>query len=153
MVQLLSEYAVEQAALQPERTAVLMGAQVLSYSDLERLSNRIARALKQVGCTPGDRICLLMEKSPDAVAAMIGAIKSGCPYVPADVKDPSTRLAGIIHASRPRLILSSASTLAMALRLANETPGNERPIVASLGTCPPDRDLAGAVFNRSDVDL
>ena len=151
MVRLLSEYISGQAALQPQRIALRLANDLLSYSELERLSNRIARALRETGCRRGDRICLLLEKSPDAIAAMIGAIKAGCAYVPLDVNNPPVRLAEIIRASEPRLLLSSSSTLQLAVQLAEESCTGGAPLVGSLARQLADSNLPPQVFTRQDL--
>src|SRR5215471_7459996 len=151
MVRLLSEYISGQAALQPQRIALRLANGLLSYSELERLSNRIARALRETGCRRGDRICLLLEKSPDAIAAMIGAIKAGCAYVPLDVNNPPVRLAEIIRASEPRLLLSSSSTLQLAVQLAEESCTGGAALVGSLARQLADSNLPPPVFTRQDL--
>jgi amino acid adenylation domain-containing protein len=153
MVRLLSEYAAQQAALQPQRIALSMGNSVLSYSDLERLSNQIARATRESGCKKSDRVCLLLEKSPDAIAAMIGVIKAGCAYVPLDVNNPAARLGEVIRASQPRLLLCSQSTAAVAARVVLGSCPGDAPLVGSLALSPADAELPSPVFTRQDLAL
>jgi amino acid adenylation domain-containing protein len=153
MVRLLSEYAAQQAALQPERIALSMGDKVLTYSGLECLSNQIARAITESGCKKGDRICLLLEKSPDAIAAMIGAMKADCVYVPLDINNPAARLAEVMRASQPRLLLYSCATAALALRLTPGPGAGEAPVAGSLASSSAETNLPGSVFTRQDIAL
>jgi amino acid adenylation domain-containing protein len=153
MVTLLSEYASAQAALQPQRTAVCLGSVSLSYSELERLSNQIARALKQSGCRKGDRVCLLLEKSPDAIAAMIAVIKAGCAYVPLDINNPPVRLGEIVRACQPRLLLCSGSTLPLAAQLSQAACPGGAPLVGSIAYCLAGSSLPSLAFAKHDIDL
>jgi L-proline---[L-prolyl-carrier protein] ligase len=63
----------------------------LSYQDLARLSDRLRDRLQAMGVRPGDRVGLWLRKSIDAVAAMLGILKAGAAYVPADPGAPATR--------------------------------------------------------------
>jgi amino acid adenylation domain-containing protein len=93
------------ARLRGDATAVALGGQRLSYAELELRSNRVANALLELGCRKGDRVCLFVPKSPDAVAAMLGVLKAGCLYVPIDLASPAPRLVKIVGAADPTLLL------------------------------------------------
>ena len=67
MKMLLHEAARERAYQRGDATAVAMGEDRLSYEQLERKSNRFAQGLLEIGCRPGDRVCLFVPKSPLAV--------------------------------------------------------------------------------------
>jgi len=48
-----------------------------SYSELNRLANRIARAIPEAGPADGRPVALLFEQGAMAIAAMLGVLKSG----------------------------------------------------------------------------
>src|ERR1700727_941384 len=87
-----------------------MGEERLTYRELELESNRLASLLVESGCSGGDRVCLLLPKSPTAIAAMIGVLKAGAAYVPIDVSSPAPRVESIIRACEPRLVLACEET-------------------------------------------
>jgi amino acid adenylation domain-containing protein len=99
-----------------------MGAQRLTYDELERLSNRTARLLVEHGVRPGDRVCLLLPKSPAAIVSMLATLKAGGVYVPVDISSPAARVQMIISSAEPRLVLgcSAAARLLRDLRLDAE---------------------------------
>lgn len=66
--------------------------QALTYGELDRLSNQIAQALLANGVERGDRVGLYLHKSPSAIAAIFGIMKSGACYVPVDANAPGMRL-------------------------------------------------------------
>ncbi len=66
--------------------------QALTYGELDRLSNQIAQALIANGVERGDRVGLYLHKSPSAIAAIFGIMKSGACYVPVDANAPGMRL-------------------------------------------------------------
>ncbi len=65
--------------LQAERqpgVAVVGNNERLTYARLEERSNQLARLLKEAGCKTGDRVCLLMPKSPTAIVSLLGIYKA-----------------------------------------------------------------------------
>ena len=59
MPELLPHLVSRQAEARPESIAIVLGEDVWTYGDLERVSNQLARALIESGCRKGDRVCLL----------------------------------------------------------------------------------------------
>src|SRR5437667_7467340 len=95
-----------QARQRPFAGAVVLGEDRLTYGELEDLSNRLARCLLDAGCEPGDRVCLLMPKSPIAIMAIVAIYKAGGIYGPLDPAGPARRLAKIIASGEPRWMLA-----------------------------------------------
>ncbi|MGH9464587.1 MAG: AMP-binding protein, partial [Thermoanaerobaculia bacterium] len=65
----------------------------LTYAELARLSDRARDHLAALGVGPGDRVGLCLSKSIDALAALLGVLKTGAAYVPVDVGAPAARSA------------------------------------------------------------
>jgi acyl-CoA synthetase (AMP-forming)/AMP-acid ligase II len=65
----------------------------LSYAALEGASNQLARTLRAAGCRRGDRVCLLLPKSPLAIVSMLVVLKADATYVPAHDSNPAPRVA------------------------------------------------------------
>lgn len=106
-VRSLHEYVSHQAERRPEAPAVWSDGQSLSYEELERRSNRLARLLKEGGCRSGDRVGILLPKSPLAVIAMLASLKADCIYVPVDPEGPDVRVRMILNAADCRCLLFS----------------------------------------------
>ncbi|HEV3322541.1 MAG TPA: amino acid adenylation domain-containing protein, partial [Solirubrobacteraceae bacterium] len=114
MSPLLQDYLTRSAERSPDRVAVVMAGERLTYGQLELESNRLARLLVEVGCRRGDRVCLLLPKSPAAIVSMIAVLKADGVYVPIDIDSPAPRLARIMSACEPRLVLACAETTDLA---------------------------------------
>ncbi|MBA3331268.1 MAG: AMP-binding protein, partial [Actinobacteria bacterium] len=97
----MSRLLQDLAAGRDEAVALAMDGERITYSELERRSNRIAALLADAGCRRGDRVALLVPKSPDAVATMLGTLKADCAYVPVDVASPAPRVARIVRSAEP----------------------------------------------------
>jgi amino acid adenylation domain-containing protein len=108
---LLSHYLTHSAALHPDRPAVKCRDVVLSYRELDELSDRVARALAAAGIGRGDRIGLCMPKSERAVVAMLGALKAGAAYVPVDPAAPARRGAFVLRDCAVRALVTTARKL------------------------------------------
>lgn len=103
------EYAARQADLRPDATAVVAGDRTLTYGELEAASNRLARALEEAGCERGDRVCLFVPKSPEALVAMLAVLKAGAAYVPVDLASPAARVDRMVRSAEPRVLLATAA--------------------------------------------
>ncbi|MCJ2028609.1 amino acid adenylation domain-containing protein [Methylobacterium sp. J-043] len=80
----------------PDRIAIRFGEEAISYGALDRWADRVAGALQASALPEGARVGLLMRRSPGLVAAMLGALRAGIPYVPLDPAMPPARRAGIV---------------------------------------------------------
>jgi len=108
-MKLLQDYLRNQAERRPEAAAVVQGSETWSYGDLEIFSNRLARSLQESGARSGDRVALLIDKSPRAVGAVLAVLKAGCIYVPVDLHGPAERALKVLVRSEPRLLLADFS--------------------------------------------
>ncbi|HSF38971.1 MAG TPA: amino acid adenylation domain-containing protein [Thermoanaerobaculia bacterium] len=86
-----------QAELQGDAVAVAGGTEALSYSELNRKANRLARFLRRRGFGAGSRVVLALERSGDQIAALLAALKLGGAFVPVDPSQPTQRLARMLE--------------------------------------------------------
>ena len=65
----------------PQKPAVVDGDAEYSYEDLDRESSALGAALVDAGVGKGDRVGVLVEKSWEAIVAMLAASRIGAAYV------------------------------------------------------------------------
>lgn len=94
---LLHRYFELQAARVPHRIAVECASAALTYDELNRYANRIAHALQKCGLETGGLVGILLDKSPELYASMLGTMKAGAGYVPLDPKFPTDRMTAILE--------------------------------------------------------
>jgi len=61
----------------PQREAIVLGAQRITYGALDETSNRVANALLKMGMKKGTHVAILMSHSPEWVINYFGVIKGG----------------------------------------------------------------------------
>jgi amino acid adenylation domain-containing protein len=122
MAYLLQHLLTGSAARAPQRPAVAVGERFLTYAELDRLSNQVARALLAQGVAPGDRVGILAPKSAASVVGLFGVLKAGACYVPLDPKQPASRLAVIMADSGMTVLLADQATRQQAAAMAASVP-------------------------------
>ncbi|MCP4656406.1 MAG: AMP-binding protein, partial [bacterium] len=95
-----------QAVRTPERVALVLGAEQVSYRGLEGCSNRVAHYLRTLGVGPEVPVGMAIERSIDLIVAMLGVFKSGGFLVPLDRSLPAERLGFIIEDAGVEVILT-----------------------------------------------
>lgn len=109
---LLPEMISRRVAGAPEAAAVVLGDAALSYAELDRRANRLARHLIRQGCGPGDTVAILVERSFDLVIAILAVLKSGAAYMPLDASLPSSRIVFMLDDSAATIVIASDELLA-----------------------------------------
>lgn len=100
-----SEFS-RQAQQTPDAIAVEYQDQQLSYSDVDKRSNQIARYLQSQGIGSGDLVGICVHRSHDMLVYLYGILKSGAGYVPLDPAYPTDRLQYMCDHSRLKLIVT-----------------------------------------------
>jgi amino acid adenylation domain-containing protein len=142
MTYLLQRLLTEASARHPQRPAVASDGSLLSYQELDQLSNKVARALLRLGVAPGDRVGILAPKSAAAVLGLYGALKAGACYVPLDPKAPADRLSHIAADSGAVVILADEARAAKAAVLAGSASPPPRVVMVSVPGRPEPEDSA-----------
>jgi non-ribosomal peptide synthetase-like protein len=89
-----------------DRLAVDTGEVQLTYDELDRKANQLARYLRARGVKSGDRIALLFDQAVHSYIGMLAVLKVNAAYVPLDVGFPADRMAYIIEDANVSLVLS-----------------------------------------------
>ncbi|WEJ03430.1 amino acid adenylation domain-containing protein [Pseudomonas sp. FJ2-5-13] len=106
---LVHERFADRARANPTAVAVKFDAQTLSYGELDRQANRLARALIARGVGPEVRVAIAMPRSAEIMVAFLAVMKAGGVYVPLDIEYPRDRLLYMMQDSRSKLLLTHSA--------------------------------------------
>jgi amino acid adenylation domain-containing protein len=101
-----------------DRIAVKTETRVATYSQLNDMANRFARALLQSQGPKAQLVAVLLEKDVAQVAAMLGAMKAGKFFLILDPSFPKNRLATMLTGSRAKLVVTNRRNAFLADEIA-----------------------------------
>ncbi|MEU3186065.1 non-ribosomal peptide synthetase [Streptomyces sp. NPDC006923] len=88
-----------------ENTALVHGAETLTYDQLNRRANRMARRLLERGAGSGTRIGVHMSRSLDLYTVMLAVLKAGGCVVPLNPEHPREFIGRIVMESAPHSVI------------------------------------------------
>jgi len=91
----------------------------MTYSELERRANQLARHLRSRGVRRGDCVGLWLPRSIDAYVTLLGILKAGAAYVPLDPEYPAERVSFILSDCQARAL---ATTSGLAAQVGQACP-------------------------------
>ena len=110
----------QQVARFPDRLAVASASGQFTYAELNRVANRIARAiLSRVG-EGEEPVGLLIDHGSFQIAALLGVLKAGKCYMALDLPDPLPRMESMLEDSQATLLLTTTKHLSLAGQLTRE---------------------------------
>ena len=95
-----------QAALTPDAPAVFFEETVLSYSELDRISDRIASFVAGQGLGREEVVSILIGRSQLMAVTALGVLKAGCAYQPLDPSYPPERLNFMIQDASAKMLIA-----------------------------------------------
>ena len=101
----LSEYLRAWAKQQPDRPALDFYGHSITWAELDRLSDRCAALLVELGVKVGDRVAVFMPNCPQLHIAFYGILKCGAVYAPVSPLSKPMELAYQLKDSGAHVIL------------------------------------------------
>ncbi|MCW2306578.1 non-ribosomal peptide synthetase [Rhodobium gokarnense] len=106
----------------PSATAIVAGAERVTWRDLAARARRVAVALSRQGIGKADRVAVLAPRGPDAVAALLGVMSLGAVWVPLDPDLPDQRLGFIVKDAGAATVLAGEALAERARKIAAGVP-------------------------------
>lgn len=94
------------AQLNPDQIAVSSASGHITYRELNKQANQLARHLGELGVKPEELVGICMERSIDLVVALLAVIKAGGAYVPVDPAYPKERLREVLSTSQFKALIT-----------------------------------------------
>ena len=90
----------------PNGLAVIIKNKKLSYQELNRRANQLARYLRKLGVGPDSMVGIFVERSLEMIVGIMGILKAGGAYVPLDPAYPEERLAFMLEDTLTTVVLT-----------------------------------------------
>jgi acyl-CoA ligase (AMP-forming) (exosortase A-associated) len=128
----------------PDKVAIVDGSAEYTYGDLDLQSNSLCAALVEAGVEKGDRVGVYMEKSWEAIVAMLAASRAGAAYVNINPLFKPPQVAYVAQDCDVRVMIGDSA------RLDDLDPGTI-PGTAFYKGEKPNEDVAGRVADLAEV--
>jgi amino acid adenylation domain-containing protein len=112
----------EQAAHHPDALALIHGRSRMTYREMNRRANLLARYLRSAGVGRESVVALWLRRSPWIAVAALAALKAQAAYLPLDPEHPNERLLYMVRDSGAKVVLTESA-------LAERTRGAQCPTV------------------------
>lgn len=146
---LLHRFLDESAERHPEKVALVTGERRWTYGEIQRVTNNLARALRESGVRRGDRVVVHLDNSVEAVVSIYAILKAGGVFV---MLHPSTKKEKLIHIVRDcealGLIARGRGSLLREIKAAT---GSLSALISVNGRRAPTADGGGEVVSWSSL--
>ncbi|MEV6736817.1 Pls/PosA family non-ribosomal peptide synthetase [Streptomyces sp. NPDC051104] len=93
----------------PWAVALECAGQRVTYADLDARANQVAHHLRRLGLGPGARVALMVPRSVEMYACLLGVCKAGAAFVPVDPEAPPDRVAFILGDAGAAALLTTSA--------------------------------------------
>ncbi len=139
-----------QAQQRPDDVAIV-DRNPVTYRELMRRADRIARSLTGRVLSPEEPVGVLMRRDADLVATLLAVWKVGACYVPLDLDDPPSRQAHMIRAAGCELVVGTGALLGALCEVRHGDDDIGWLDVDRLTECDRDGDTHGDTDGGTDV--
>ena len=110
----------QQVLRYPHHVAIKTRNHTFSYSELNRMANRVAHAIIGMRAGANKPVALIAESDAPMIAAILGVSKAGKAYVPLDLSLPQSRIKYILEDSQADILVTSNNNLSVAAQLTQK---------------------------------
>jgi amino acid adenylation domain-containing protein len=136
------------AAESPDRIAVRSGAGTVTAGELAARAGAIASRLAAMGAGPGSVVGVMVERSADLVAGILGVLEAGAAYLPLDPSLAAPWLSAIVADARPAaVIVDGPAGLSCPVLRLDEVPA----AAAFAAVSPAPDDLAYVIYTSGST--
>jgi len=147
---LIGDIPERNAKLYPDGLALQDGEARFSFAQMDQRTNRLAHALRALGCDQGDRVAVLHENCFQYIELYFAAAKAGLPLVPLNYRLSQQEIAYILQDSGARTLFYGGMFQPLVDALRGDTPQLARCVCIDRqsGDSPFYEDLLAAASPR-----
>jgi amino acid adenylation domain-containing protein len=108
----------QQVESTPDSIAIQLGRDCMTYRELDRRSNQLARILLRYRLEPDSLVAVCFERSLEMIVSMLAVLKAGAGYLPIDPSYPVERIKMILEDANPSAVLTQQALAANLLQTA-----------------------------------
>jgi long-chain acyl-CoA synthetase len=129
------------ARVSPDHAAQIVArtGEVLTYRELDRRSNRLARLFRRLGLSRGDHVAIFMENHPRYLEIVWATLRSGLYYTPVNSLLKPDEVAYVVTDSDAKLVVASTARAAVAEEVTPRIPQTVSRLMVRSPGC--DRSL------------
>jgi len=118
----LIDYLDKGASLGEAEPCMEMQGSVFSYGDVQRLSYRIANALRASGTRPGDKVAILSHNDPVAFSCVFGISRAGAVWCPINPRSEAAENRLILDAFDCTVLIFQRAFASLVEKIAPDLP-------------------------------
>ena len=130
---LLHHGLVRAAARTPDKTALHVGIESMSYGELDARSERLAAALRARGLERGDRVAIFMDNTLACVVSIFGVLKAGGVFLVVNPQTKHDKLVFIANDCAIRHLLTDIHLAGVASAVVGAVPSVTHILVSGSG--------------------
>ncbi|MEU7145875.1 amino acid adenylation domain-containing protein [Nocardia sp. NPDC046473] len=158
----VAELFARQATATPDAVAIIDGRSPdawtsrMTYAELNERAGHYARRLRAIGVGPESVVGVLMDRTPDLVACLIGVWQAGAAYVPLSPALPAERLAYMLGDSQATVVIAEAAhrellPAANGATLLLASDGDAENAAGTAGLVPSGGELAYVIYTSGST--
>jgi len=125
---LFHELFEEQVEKTPDRIALVYGNEQMTYSQVNKKANQLARQLREKGVKNESIVGIMADRSIEMVVSLLAVLKAGGAYLPIDPEYPQDRIEYMLYDSEVSILLTQAK-FTEKLQFKGETIDIENPSI------------------------
>jgi acyl-CoA synthetase (AMP-forming)/AMP-acid ligase II len=130
---LLHDSLIAAAEAEPDKTALVVDGQRLTYAELLDAARRFATALQGLGLERGDRVIVFTDNSLPCVVSIFGTALAGGVFVVANPQTKADKLAYILADSEAAFLVTEGTIARVASAASERAPSLKATIKAGGG--------------------
>ena len=120
----------------PDKTALIYGAQRLTYAEVESQCNRLAQGLIAAAVQRHDRVAVLMDNSIETAVAVFAILKAGAVFLLVNPTTKADKLSYVLNNCRAKALIVADTKLGGMRDCWGNTPHLKTLVVSGAGAFP-----------------
>lgn len=122
------------ARLFPEKTAIIHGNERISYRTFYERANILANFLIAMGLKKGDRVGLVLHKTPEVLISFLGVAAAGGVVFPIDYNQMPGDIEFILKLTNPTVVIADERFLDLLSRFGGDCPDEKTIVIGTKAT-------------------